>query len=454
MELIDYSIVIIVLVFTLATGLFVSKNVNSMKEFSVGDRNYSSTALLATLVASYVGAGFTFGLTSKTFEYGILYVLGLFGFSLQQLLVGIYIAPRMESYRESLSVGDIIYKFYGSTGRKITGICSIMTCAGMLGAQVSATGYVFQVFLGVEKSIGIIVGCGIVMIYSITGGMRAGVATDIFQFILLIILLPLTAIMGVFYIGGIDVVSTELYKDLITNGIDNIHIVSTIILFLVMLVGETLIPPAVQRLLITKKVKQTVRGTILSAIISIPFFFMIGCSGIIARIINPDLNPNISLPFLMEVVMPIGLRGMAVSAIIAVIMSSADAYLNAGAVAAVQDVIKPFSKRSIPKHKELILARIATLVIGAISIIFALSMENVLEVLLYSYNFWAPIILVPLIAGIFGYWISITGFIISGLVGFLAVMACQIFVDTSMAFLGAIINLCCFVVFYKIKTSD
>ena len=47
------------------------------------------------------------------------------------------------------------------------------------------------------------------------------------------------------------------------------------------------------------------------------------------------------------------------------------------------------------------MARISTLLVGIISIIFALTIKNVLSLLLAAYNFWSPIILIPLIAAIF-----------------------------------------------------
>jgi len=48
------------------------------------------------------------------------------------------------------------------------------------------------------------------------------------------------------------------------------------------------------------------------------------------------------------------------------------------------------------------MAQTVTLAVGSMAVIFALSIESILDILIYYYNFWAPIILVPLVMGIIG----------------------------------------------------
>lgn len=42
------------------------------------------------------------------------------------------------------------------------------------------------------------------------------------------------------------------------------------------------------------------------------------------------------------------------------------------------------------------------LLVGVLAVVFACCIESVLDILIYSYNFWAPIILVPLAAVLLG----------------------------------------------------
>jgi SSS family solute:Na+ symporter len=82
-------------------------------------------------------------------------------------------------------------------------------------------------------------------------------------------------------------------------------------------------------------------------------------------------------------------------------MSTADSYLNAGAVAFVHDSIKPIM--NISEKVELKLSKLLTLLMGVGAIFLALSFDNLLSIILFTQQFWGPIIAVPLIIGLLGY---------------------------------------------------
>jgi len=71
---------------------------------------------------------------------------------------------------------------------------------------------------------------------------------------------------------------------------------------------------------------------------------------------------------------------------------------------------------------ELRMARGITLVVGMFSVVFAISIESVLDILIYSYNFWAPIILVPLVCAVMGAAVSRTRFLAGAAAGIAGVL--------------------------------
>jgi len=97
------------------------------------------------------------------------------------------------------------------------------------------------------------------------------------------------------------------------------------------------------------------------------------------------------------------LQGIVIAAIISIIMSSADSFLNGAAIAFSNDLVAPLRKTPLAPSAELFLARATTLIVGVGSVIFALSIESVLDILIYAYNFWAPTVVVPLGAAILGF---------------------------------------------------
>ncbi|MFP4573840.1 MAG: sodium:solute symporter [Desulfobacterales bacterium] len=415
-------IVFVYLAAVLAIGLLAGRNISNMREFAVAGKSYGAMVIFATLSASFIGGGFSMGNAERVFLIGITNIIALWGFSLKEILVARYIAPRMGKYPDAVSVGDIMNSHYGKTAQVFSGIFGFILCAGILGAQVGAIGYVFNLFLGIDRIWGILIGCGIVITYATVGGMRAVIWTDVFQFIVLAVGIPLTLYFGIQHAGGLSSVKEAIPAGHLTLPGQPKALVGLLSLFLTFLLGETLVPPYLQRLLIGRNQKEVSRGTLYSGLFSIPFFAVTGLIGIVALALNPELNPNLAMPFVMQQALPPLIQGIVTGAMIAIIMSSADSFLNAAAISFSNDIVKPLRKKPVLHATGLKLARLVTLAVGVLAVVFAISIESVLDILIYSYNFWAPIILVPLVLAVLGLQASRIRFLCGAAAGIAAVI--------------------------------
>jgi SSS family solute:Na+ symporter len=449
----DIIIVVLYFLLILAVGLWTGRNVKSMDEFSVGNRAYTAPIIFATLSASFIGGGFTNGLADKVFHIGILYVVALWGFSLKEILVAKIIAPRLGAFRKAITVGDMMGDLYGSNSKIFTGIASTLVCAGIAGAQFAAFGYLLNILTGLDAKTGIILGTAMVVAYAAFGGIKSVVANDVIHFGVLIIAIPLVIIFGLFQVGGIETLLASVpEKNLSFN--DELTLVSLIALFLSFFFGETLVPPYVQRLLIGKDLDETAKGTLWSGLLSIPFFLGVGCIGLIALVLNPSIDSSLAMPYVIDQVMPIGLKGLAIAGMMAVIMSSADSFLNAAAISMTHDIIKPVFKSELSKKLELFLSRLTTVIIGVVGAGFAISTKSAIDILLVAYNFWTPFILVPLVGGILGYKLSRLGFWLSSFSGIIVTLGWLYYMQKANfdgAIIGIMVNLIVFMTFLKIK---
>jgi len=455
-SVIDIVILWAYLLVILGVGIRASRSVSNLQDYSVGGRSYSAFFVFATLSASFIGGGFTMGLAEKVFTLGFAYVVALWGFSFKEILTALFIVPRMEPFKKAMSVGDIMGQLYGPNAKIFTGVAGALVCAGIAGAQFSAFGHMTHILLGIPISMGILLGALIVIFYSTLGGMRSVVINDTIHFCVLIVALPLVALFGLFYVGGFDSLWSKIpatHENLFTS----VPPFVLLGLFLSFFFGETLVPPYVQRLLIGKTLTATARGTLFSGIMSIGFFLIVGFIGLIALAIHPEINPNLALPTVIQTVMPVGLKGLAIIGLMAVLMSSADSFLNAAAVSATHDGLKPLRRHPLSEKQELWLTRWATFTMGAAAVFFSLRSESALDALLYAYNFWTPFILVPLVGGILGYKASPRTFWISSSAGIFGMMGWQMFVqstgnfDTAIA--GIFFNFITFAVLRSLESS-
>ena len=409
--MIDLAIVIAYLVLVLGIGLVAGRVNKSFEDYAVAGRSYGSLVIFATLAASFIGGGFSLGNAEKVFLFGIANIVGLWGFSLKEILVSRYIAPRMNRFPDAISIGDIMATTYGKTGRIASGVFALMLCAGIVGAQVGAMGVVFNVFLGIDVGWGIFLGFGIVVFYTTFGGMRAVVMTDVFQFIILAIGVPLVLVFGVIKVGGVGAVMAAIPADRLE--VPGLHYtwLGVAALFLAFLLGETLVPPYVQRLLIGRNTTRTARGTLYSGLFSIPFFAITGLIGLVALAMDPKLPSNFAMPHVVVTVLPPVLKGFVIAGMIAVVMSSADSYLNSASIAFINDIVKPLGARHLSDRTYLQMARGVTLAVGLLSMLFAIEIRSLLDILIFAYTYWAPVIVVPLAATVLGFHKSTWAFV-------------------------------------------
>ncbi len=398
----DIAIVSVYLLIIVGLGLNAGRGVRTITHFSVAGRSFGSFVVFATLSASFIGGGFTLGNAAKVYSVGIMNILALWGFGLKEVLVATVLAPRMHRFPNALSAGDIMEASFGKAAKILTGVFGMFLCVAIVGAQVGAMGVVFSVFLGMSPLLGIAIGCGVLILYSTFGGMRAVVFTDIVQFVVLVLGMPLVLVFGVIAAGGVGAVldavpSTHL------NPFGDVGWLAFASLFLTFMLGEALVPPYVQRLMIGDPAK-VARGTLYSGLLSFPFLAITGCVGLVALVLVPDLeNTNQVIPYVVAHYLPVGLKGLVVAGIISVVMSSADSFLNSAAVAFCHDIVQPLRKKPLSDRAALTLARVTTVVVGLSAIVFAVRIQGLLDILIYAYNFWAPVILVPLVVAFFGW---------------------------------------------------
>ncbi len=454
LTMIDQVTIILYLGCVLGVGLWAGRRVNDLEEYAVAGRNYTAPIIAATLSASFIGGGFTMGNAEKVFTIGIVNIVALWGFSLKEVLVARFIAPRSGRFPKAISVGDVMEVDYGKTGKFITGIFSVLLCAGILGAQIGGMGYLFNLFLGLSVPTGIMIGMGIIILYDTIGGMRAVVATDVLQFGVLAIGMPLVLFLGIKQLGGPGELLAQV-PDGHLEFFSNMTPVQFGSLFLTFVLGETLVPPYVRRLFISRDIKAISRGTLWSGLFSVPFFAISGGIGLVALVLKPDLNPNLAIPFVVEGVLPIGMRGLVIAGILAVVMSSADSFLNSASVAFVNDIVKPLRKEKLSDRTGLLWARLATLITGSLAIIIAIRIQSLLDILLFAYNFWSPIILVPLAATLLGFKSTPRAFICGAAAGLVGVFGWNHLLGTPGGFDGLLIGVFAnFLVFCLVNRLD
>ena len=394
----DTGMVILYLAVLIGIGL--KGRVKDVSGFTASDTRYGAFTIFASLSASYIGGGYSSGNAAQAYSSGIGMTLALFGFSLSTILIGRFLVPGVKRFEGITTVGGIVGKAYGRSARVLTGIFSFSCCAGVVGAQMGAIGLVFNVLLGIPPTLGIIIGCGIVMLYSTSGGLKSVIIADMIQFVMLAIGMPLLLIMALSRMGGVNAALLALPKEYLNpfNGTTTVGFIS---LFITMMFGEALAPPYTQRLLIGKNPAATAKATIWSGVFSIPFFVITGMIGMTAYSLNTTGGAASAMPALVKSILPVGIRGLVMASMVSIILSAADGFLNGASVGLVCDTVKVVCPNMSGKA-ELWWLRMVNLATGLAAVALAFILPNIFSILIFAYSFWSPLIFIPLAAAMLG----------------------------------------------------
>ncbi|HXW60024.1 MAG TPA: sodium:solute symporter family protein, partial [Myxococcota bacterium] len=142
--MIDAIIVGTYILTVLSIGVYYSRGMKSMREFSLANRNLPAPVILATISATFIGAEFIFGFAESSYRFGLAFLFPVIGWCLCKLIIAQSVVPRMARFATAISVGDIMAEDYGIIGRVVTGVCAAVLCVGFVGAQISACGVLFN----------------------------------------------------------------------------------------------------------------------------------------------------------------------------------------------------------------------------------------------------------------------------------------------------------------------
>ena len=395
----DSYIIISYILFTLYIGLKNIKNTTTVREYLVADKNYPTQILLIAFFATMVGGTATIGVCERIFKIGMPFVIVVAALPVYRLIMASFIIPKMHKFIDCLSVGEVMQQIYVNDKIRIyTGILACIKTLGAVIAQIVAMGHILHFMLDINYTQGAVLGSLIVIVYASLGGMKSVTATDIVQFCIMLIAIPVVCIIAVKHVGGLSHLLDSIPQNRqITATTD----MSPYIFLAMVWMIPSLDPTVVQRFLISRNIKSIRKSMYMNAALEVFILLMVISMGFATLLINPDIDGHDALPYLIKEIMPIGIKGLAISGLLAAIMSTVDSYLHASVSTLVHDAIKPF-KPSLTEKTELLLLRCTGVVLGIIALLIAINVDNVFDIIIYARLLWMPLITMSLILGILG----------------------------------------------------
>lgn len=439
-ETLDYLVFALYGIIILGVGLWVSRDkkgkTKTAEDYFLASKSLPWWAIGASLIAANISAEQFIGMSGSGFAVGLAIASYEWMAAITLIIVGKYFLPIFIE-KKIYTIPEFVEKRFSSQLKTILAIFWIGLYVFVnLTTVLYLGGLALETILGIELIEGVIGLALFAAAYSLYGGLSAVAWTDIIQVVVLIIGGLITSYLALNTVSGGEGMFSGLYKlyevipakfDMILEKSNpeymNLPGISVLVggMWVANLYYWGFNQYIIQRTLAAKSLKESQKGILFAACLKMILPLIIVIPGIAAYVIvnDPTLLSTLgetgvanmptegsadkAYPWLMQF-LPTGLKGIAVAALAAAIVSSLASMLNSTATIFTMDIYKPFFNKNASESKTVNIGRTSAAIALIIATIMAPLLGGTDQVFQYIQEYTgvvSPGILAVFILGLF-----------------------------------------------------
>ncbi len=415
---IDLIVIAVYLAGIILLGLYtVRKKLRrqSTEDYFLASRSLKWPIIGAALFAANISTIHLIGFAESGFKYGL--VDGLFEWMAIPFLVflGFIIAPYFFRNRVS-TIPELYERRFNGNSRTYMVIFAILTALLIhIGISLYAGAALCQKFFGLNETYGIIFIAVLTGIYTILGGLKAITTVESVQTALLILGAVLLTVFGIFALSDVGIDSFTEFKAQLKP--DTLSILRSPdspanppgggISWYAAILGYFVLgswywfsdQTIVQRALASKSEYDAKIGPMFTGLLKLlPVLFFL-LPGTLAFVLFGDeiTDTKLTLPFMIDRLVPVGIKGLIIAALLAALMSSVGAAINSTSTLFSMDIVKRLRPKTTDKGL-VIAGRIAGIVVMILAIIWSINANKLGNTIIYTVNSLGAMIAPPIAA--------------------------------------------------------
>lgn len=371
-------------------------------QFAIAGGTLPFFLLLFTDIATIMGVGNFVGHSSKGFEIGVANIPFIIGEQGSKIIFALLFAGFAARFTYK-SVGELINDLIlrDRISRAIVGILTSAIMIAWIGGQAKGMGQLFAVFTGADPLPLIFFFSAVFIIYTTIGGMYSVVWTDFIQGVLLVGL----AIW--FYIkvyAKIDFSYAKLETMLTEVGASHLTELSisgweVLNLFVTGCFGILAAQVYWQRCFAANHPKAASRAMFYSGFVAIAFTILASVSGMLVKALNPDIEANNAISWLIMNEMTQSMALLFFILIFLAAISSASSLLHSAAIIITNDLVIPYTKK-IQDRNLISISKWLVVLVGIFSTVTAVYSESIISLFSFAYTMAGGGVVPVLIVGL------------------------------------------------------
>lgn len=422
MHYIDTTVIIAYFLFIACVGYYARYKVKSQNDFFLGGQRFKKFMMSMMFFGAGTNTDQVVAVVSK------IYQVGLSGIWYQWLYL--FISPfywlKLPVVRRlrMMTTADFFAERFSKPLSIAYAVIGTITVAVNIGLMLKGTGFVIDAITlhQLPANWAILAIAILFVFYGVLGGLVAAVWTDAIQGILTLVLSFVLLPFMLIEIGGMSALHFELEQvrglahafSLVSPG--QITAFYIIMITLNGLVGMFTQPQVMQTGGSCKTEMDgrtgSLVGTVLKRVCTVAWAFI----GLGAIFFFPSLtHPDMAFGEMIRMLLPVGLMGLMVAAILAAVMSSCDVLMVTGTALFVRNIYRILISKSMKEEQFLTISRITSIMVVLLGVVIAYLLPGVVAglELFWKLNaftgiaFWAGLIWKR--ANAYGAWASIIG---------------------------------------------
>lgn len=343
-------------------------------------------------------SGYMFiGVIGYTYAVGLASVWLMIGWIAGDFLASLIVHKHLRiatARTGEASFGAVIARWSGidmPVWRRLAAIVTVVFLGSYAAAQIAAGGKALNGVLGWDRTTGAWIVAAMVLSYSIAGGIRASIWTDVAQSIVMIVAMAVLVIAGIAALGGLaeTVAGWRAIPgffdltppDLVLPGLPGLALFIIGWLFAgLSVIGQ---PHIMVRFMALDSPRSMRAARICYYGFFTAFYGLATVAGMLARLLVPqlaDLDPEMALPTMAVHVLPPVMVGVILAGIFAATMSTADSLVLSCSAALTHDLLPGRSERPA-------VLKLATATVTALALWIALNgTSSVFDLVILSWS--------------------------------------------------------------------
>ena len=393
-------------VLMVGAGAYVTLRVRSSGDFFVASRTLPGSMVFVTMLAANIGAGSTVGATGLGYRHGLSAWWWSGSAAIGCLLLGLLVAPRMHRLASAhgfFTMGDFLeWRFDRSVRVLISAVLWLGTLA-LLAGQLLAMAWAFEVIAGLPRVGGALLSALVLVLYFSGGGLLASAWVNLLQLGTLLAGFFLALPFAWSAAGGWEGMRTAAGAESAASygsftGMGTAGLLGLVVVF----VPSFFVSPGLVQKTFGARSASAARWAALgNAAALAAFAFVPALFGMAMRAVEPGLtNPELALPRLTTDVLPPWVGGLALAALFAAEISTADAVLFMLATSLSRDLFQAVLRPKATDAELLRVGRLAAAVGGGLGVLLALVLPSVASALKLFYGIMTAALFMPLLFGL------------------------------------------------------